>query len=166
MLINLLYRKKQFFPGIFKIFMFKKSFSAWKDIQIPVDKLEVSFSRASGAGGQNVNKLNTKVEFRFNVDEADWINEDIKIRLKELFPNKINNEGEIIVTSQEHRTQEGNKKEGVTKLQKIVYEASIIKKERIIEPIVEPEHKRDERIKEKKLRSKVKNMRNSKDDRH
>jgi len=138
----------------------------WKNITIPIDKLNISFSRSGGAGGQNVNKVNTKVEFRFNIENAEWISPEIKSRLIELFPNKINNNGEFLVTSQEHRTQEENKKEAAKKLQMIIYEASQPKNERIHHEIVETDSQRDHRIKEKKNRSKLKNMRKGNDDRY
>ena len=54
-------------------------------------------------GGQNVNKLNTKAELRFHVYSADWLSDDVKGRLHAQQANKINNEGELLVTSQEHR---------------------------------------------------------------
>ena len=51
-----------------------------KDIEVPTDKLFFSFVRSSGPGGQNVNKLNTKAELRFNIDSADWIPFEVKQR--------------------------------------------------------------------------------------
>jgi peptidyl-tRNA hydrolase ICT1 len=48
------------------------------DIIIPRDKIETQFCRSSGAGGQNVNKLNTKAELRFNVGAAEWMSKDVK----------------------------------------------------------------------------------------
>jgi protein subunit release factor B len=74
-----------------------------RKIEIPQDKLEFSYARSSGPGGQNVNKVNSKVEIRFNIKEANWIPEDIRNRLISQQSNKINNDGELIVTSQEHR---------------------------------------------------------------
>ena len=73
------------------------------DIIIPPDKIELKYSRSSGPGGQNVNKLNTKVEIRFNVKEADWLPSEVRDRIAQYNPNKISKEGDIIVTSQEHR---------------------------------------------------------------
>jgi peptidyl-tRNA hydrolase ICT1 len=137
----------------------------WKKIIIPIDKLEMSFSRSSGPGGQNVNKLNTKVEVRFHVPSCSWITEEIKKQLFELYPNKINNEGFFLITSQEHRTQENNKKEVIKKLQEIIDIASVPKKERVIKPIVESNEDEEKRIKEKKRRSETKRFRNNlKDD--
>ena len=74
-----------------------------KDIEIPLDKIELRYSRSSGPGGQNVNKLNTKVDIRFNVREADWIPPAVRDRILLYNPNRINNDGELIVTSQEGR---------------------------------------------------------------
>ena len=72
-------------------------------ISIPYDKLEISFARSSGPGGQNVNKVNTKAELRFNVIAADWLPEDVKSRLLTQQSNRINKDGELIITSQEYR---------------------------------------------------------------
>ena len=74
-----------------------------EEIEIPLDKIEMKACRSSGPGGQNVNKLNTKVEIRFNINEADWIPSEVKGRLAQYHPTKISKEGDLIVTSQEHR---------------------------------------------------------------
>ena len=85
----------------------KAKFSHFKlltnSIEIPLDKLSVAFSRSSGPGGQNVNKLSTKAEIRFHVKAADWIPSEVKDRLAYYQSNKINKDGELVITSQEHR---------------------------------------------------------------
>jgi peptidyl-tRNA hydrolase ICT1 len=136
---------------------------SWKNIEIPMEKIEMAFSRSSGAGGQNVNKLNTKVEIRFKLDSAEWLSEDVKKRISELYANKINKEGEFILTSQEHRTQEMNRSEIQKKLKMIIHEASQPKHERIMHPIVESDKQEEKRIQEKRNRSKIKKMRRNED---
>lgn len=89
-------------------------------IAIPEDQLQVSFVRASGAGGQNVNKLSTKVELRFHLDTANWIPAEVRDRLKTNESNRINNEGYLVITCQENRTQMQNRKDAIKKLQDIL----------------------------------------------
>ena len=100
------------------------------DVHIPVEKLDFNFARSSGPGGQNVNKLNTKAEMRFNVDDADWIPDEVKARLKESQEKNINKMGELYVSSQEHRTQKQNKLDCVEKLREMVAFAYLEPKER------------------------------------
>ena len=116
------------FNGNGQLFKYRKA----KDIDIPIDKVNFSFARSSGPGGQNVNKLNTKAELRFNVEEAAdvWIPKVVAKRLQELQSNKINSAGELLITSQEHRTQKDNKSDCLTKLQSMLEEAYIEPKDR------------------------------------
>lgn len=74
-----------------------------EEIEVPLEKIEIKACRSSGPGGQNVNKVNTKVEIRFNVREADWIPDEVKQRLVQYYPTKISKDGDLIVTSQEDR---------------------------------------------------------------
>jgi len=89
-------------------------------ISIPEDQLQISFARASGAGGQNVNKVNTKVEIRFHLDTATWIPHEVRQRLKSNESNRINSQGYMTITSQEYRTQLQNRKDAIKKLQDIL----------------------------------------------
>ena len=126
-----------------------------------MDKVEFQFARSSGPGGQNVNKLNTKAEIRFNLTTADWIPEEVKQRLREAQGNKISKNGEIIISSQEHRTQAKNKEDCITKLQEILAEAYVEPKERAIWEGL-GEKGKEMRVQERKKRSAVKDFRRKK----
>jgi peptidyl-tRNA hydrolase ICT1 len=81
-------------------------------------------------GGQNVNKVNTKAELRFNIASADWLDSHTKGRLLRICRNNINNDGELVITSQRLRTQEGNLEDAFAKLHEVVKEAASIPKVR------------------------------------
>jgi peptidyl-tRNA hydrolase ICT1 len=73
-----------------------------------MDQLDITYSRSSGPGGQNVNKVNTKVEVRFQLNSATWISEDVKSKLLEKFKNKITKDGFVIFRSDLTRHQQLN----------------------------------------------------------
>ena len=129
------------------------------DIKIPREKVETNFSRSSGPGGQNVNKLNTKAEIRFHVGSCDWLEDDVKERLKSKFFNHINNDGELIITCQTSRTQSRNLEEAFDKLQEMVYQASIPERERKNEIPAETHYETRRRVEDKRKRSDVKKIR-------
>lgn len=127
-------------------------------IEIPEDKIDVKYSRSSGPGGQNVNKLSTKAEIRFHIPSADWIPREVKARFMAQQANKISKDGEIIITSQEQRTQARNRADCFDKLKVILEEACVEPKERNqYEGIGEIGKLR--RRDEKRKRSEVKSMR-------
>ncbi len=82
-------------------------------IRIPECEIEEKFVRSSGPGGQNVNKVSTAVQIRFNVRTSPSIPDDIKHRIFKLFGNRISNEGFIAVVSEMHRTQLQNREEAM-----------------------------------------------------
>ena len=99
-------------------------------VSLPLARLSTHFSRSSGAGGQNVNKLNTKAEVRFVLAEADWMPPEVQERFAELYSGSLNNEGEVYVTSQRHRTQERNLADALEKLTHMVRKAATVPKVR------------------------------------
>lgn len=87
-----------------------------KNINLPVKELDFQFSRSSGAGGQNVNKVNSKVTLRWNLRKSKSLTNAIKKRFEESYPRKISEEGVVQITSQRFRTQARNIADCVEKL--------------------------------------------------
>jgi peptidyl-tRNA hydrolase ICT1 len=100
------------------------------NVEVPIDKISFFVSRSSGPGGQNVNKVNSKAELRFHIGSADWIHIAVRRRIREQHANKINNEDELILVSQEQRVQSRNKEICLDKLRIIIAGACVEPKER------------------------------------
>ncbi|CAI0551576.1 unnamed protein product [Linum tenue] len=94
--------------------------------RITLDHVAVSFARSGGPGGQNVNKVNTKVDMRFNVKNAYWLSERIREKIFQTEKNRINKDGEIVISSTKTRTQKGNIDDALAKLQAIIDAASYV----------------------------------------
>jgi protein subunit release factor B len=100
------------------------------EMEIPRERLTVQFSRSGGPGGQNVNKVATKVEVRFSLPEADWLEESVKERLREQHRHRINKAGEMVIVSSRYREQRRNLEDCILKLQRWIEEAAKVRKKR------------------------------------
>ncbi|XP_057313873.1 peptidyl-tRNA hydrolase ICT1, mitochondrial-like isoform X2 [Hydractinia symbiolongicarpus] len=117
------------------------------------DKFVFKFVRSSGPGGQNVNKLNTKVELRFKIASADWLPSHVVSKLLTQAKNDINKEGELIVTSEKSRSQHRNMADALQKIRAIICTAAY-EPEAPTEETLRKIEKRIERANEKRLTDK------------
>jgi len=93
-------------------------------ITIEESELDESFIRASGPGGQNVNKVSSAVQLRFDARTSRSLPNDVSIRLQRLAGNRLTNEGVIVITASRHRSQDQNRDEARERLFAMIREAA------------------------------------------
>lgn len=126
-------------------------------IALDEDELEFTFIRASGPGGQNVNKVSSAVQMRFDARRSPSLSNDVSIRLQKLAGSKLTLDGVIVITANRFRTQEMNKKDATERLADLIAKAAVAPvKRRATKPT---KAAKERRLEGKARRSTVKAMR-------
>ena len=126
-------------------------------IEIAEWELTESFMRASGPGGQNVNKVSSAVELRFEAERSPHLPADVKARLRRLAGRRWTKDGAVIVTSDKHRSQAMNREDAMSKLVDLIAAAAERPKKRV--PTRPTLGAKRRRLDAKSRRSSIKEMR-------
>ena len=123
-------------------------------LSIDERELQIDFVRASGPGGQNVNKVSTAAQLRFDVRGSASLPEEAKARLIRLGCSRITADGVLVLEAKRFRTQEGNRADAILRFTELVRQAAKKpKKRRATRPTLAS---KEERLKAKKIRASVK----------
>jgi ribosome-associated protein len=127
------------------------------EISIDEREIEERFVRASGPGGQNVNKLSSAVQLRFDVRGSPSLPADVRDRLERLAGARLTRDGVLVMTAQRHRTQARNREDALDRLVELIRSAAAAPRRR--RPTKPTKASRERRIESKKRRSGVKKQR-------
>ena len=123
-------------------------------ISIDEREIEESFVRASGPGGQNVNKLATAVQLRFDVRSSPSLPAEVRDRLERLAGARLTRDGMLVITAQSHRTQGRNRQDALDRLVDLIRRAAIAP--RLRRPTKPTKASRERRVEAKKHRAGLK----------
>jgi ribosome-associated protein len=134
------------------------------DDRISIDEreLEERFIRASGPGGQNVNKLATAVQLRFDVRHSPSLPAEVRTRLERLAGRRLTRDGVLVINAQRHRTQERNRQDALDRLIALIQRAAVAPVPR--RPTKPTAGARERRLQSKKHRGSIKDLRQVKPD--
>lgn len=129
-------------------------------LQIDERELQIDFIRASGPGGQNVNKVATAVQLRFDVRSSS-LPEEVKERLLKVAGKRITSEGVLLIEAKRFRTQEQNREDAIQRFAELIQRSLVKPKAR--KKTKPSQAAKEERLKEKKRHGEIKKIRQSKD---
>jgi ribosome-associated protein len=133
-----------------------------KQIFIDESELQFEFIRASGPGGQNVNKVSSSVQLRFDVLNSRSLPNDVRERLQKLAGNRITSDGVLIIEAKQHRTQEQNRQAAIERLAELVRRAAVPPKPR--RPTRPTAASQRRRLDTKRQHSEIKRLRRGSDE--
>lgn len=125
--------------------------------RIPDEELEFRFYRAGGPGGQNVNKVSTAVQMRFDAKNSPSLNDYTRERLMKKAGSRLTLDGVIVITATRFRTQERNREDAIERLELMVAEAAVRQAYRV--PTKPTRSSKERRLKAKSTRSVIKSGR-------
>ena len=130
------------------------------DIELDEREIDEQFVRSSGPGGQNVNKLSTAVQLRFDVRHSPSLPPEVRHRLERLAGSRLTRDGVLVIIAQRHRTQLRNRADALERLLDLIRQAAIRPVKR--RPTRPTKGSRERRIEGKKRRGGIKQLRGAK----
>ncbi len=134
--------------------------SVTRTISIDERELNFQFIRSSGPGGQNVNKVSTAVQLRFDVGNSPSLPGDVRTRLIRLAGRRVTQEGILIIEARRERTQERNREDAIERLRELIRQAA--QKPRPRKKTKPSKAAKERRLESKKQRGRIKKMRGAK----